>query len=266
MPRNILITGAANGLGKSLTETFAGRGDIVFATDIDPGLKSIYQGIENIIPVKMDVTDQRSIQNAYREIRNKASKIDVLINNAGISGFYPLLEVSEEKIQKSFRINTFGPFRVTRMFSPLIIKAKGKVINISSESAKAPTLFQSYAATKIAMEGLMKSVGQELYLKGVQTTFIRPGVIKTAMNEVLHSLKKGNEDSRFKKEWDVFIEKAPKLEGRPIPVEKVAQRIFRIAGKRRLKIIYRINNNPLLDIARLLPYKVVIRRMKRMLQ
>jgi len=232
MPRYILITGAANGLGKALTEIFSGKGDIVFAADIDPTVMETYRERKNIFPFIMDVADDESIQKALQKIDSKAGKVDVLINNAGTTGFFPLLEASENRIQKIFQANTFGPYRVTRAFFPLLIEAKGKVINISSESVKFPTLFQPYPASKIAMEALMRSVGQELYLKGVQTTFIRPGAIDTRMHEILHSLEKEKEHSRFKIEYDNFIKKGPKREGGPADPVKVAQKIYRIAIKR----------------------------------
>lgn len=266
MQRNILITGAANGLGKALTELFSGKGDIVFATDINPEVKKMYLKKENIFTFMMDVSNVESIQKTYQEIKKKTGIIDVLINNAGIAGFYPLLEASEEEIQKIYQVNTFGPYRVTKIFFSLLIGPKSKVINISSESVKLPTLFQPYPASKIAMEVLMRSVGQELFLKEVQTTFIRPGAIKTALLEHLHILERAPKESLFKKEYDQFIEKAPKREGNPVEPSVAASKIYKISQKKRLKYVYRINNDPLLRFASVLPAGMVNRMMKRMVQ
>jgi len=266
MKRYILITGAANGLGKALTEIFSEKGDQVFATDIDPKILLAYSGKENIFPFIMDVSDNESVRKTFMEIRNKTDRIDVLINNAGISTFYSLIEAPEEDIQETYQINTFGPYRVTQSFFPLLIEGKSKVINISSESVKLPTLFQPYPASKVAMEALMRSLGQELLLKGIQTTFIRPGAIKTALLDHLHNLDKASEESKFKREYDQFIEKAPKREGNPIHPSKVAAKVYKISLKKRLKYVYRINNNPLLRIASLLPNGVVNRMIVRMVR
>jgi NAD(P)-dependent dehydrogenase (short-subunit alcohol dehydrogenase family) len=266
MSRNILVTGAAYGLGKAITELFAQQGDVVFATDNESVVKQVYQEKKTIYPFIMDVSSEASIKEICDKISGYSNTIDVLINNAGISEFYPLLEAGEERIQRSFQINTFGPYRVTKTFFPLLLKAKGRVINISSEVVKLPTFFQPYPASKAAMEALMKSIGQELYLKGIQSTFIRPGAIKTRLLDQLHSIQKEKNHSLFEKEFNSFIVEAPKREGNPVSAEKVALKIWRIAGKRRLKPVYRINNNPLLHLIPLLPYRLVVNRMKKMVQ
>jgi NAD(P)-dependent dehydrogenase (short-subunit alcohol dehydrogenase family) len=265
MKNHILITGAANGLGKALAEIFA-ENNLVFAVDVDADVIENYKNKKSVFPFIMDVTDEDSIHQTFLKIKKITTRIDILINNAGISGFYPLLEASEKQIQQIDQINTFGPYRITKEFFPLLLEARGKVINLSSESVKFPTLFQPYPASKIAMEGLMKSVGQELFLKGIQTTFIRPGAIKTRMLEELHSLKKEKANSMFKEEFDQFIVKAPKREGRPKEPEYIAHRIYRISQKKKLKHIYRINNNPLLDLASVLPSGLVNRMMKKFLR
>jgi NAD(P)-dependent dehydrogenase (short-subunit alcohol dehydrogenase family) len=265
MKNYILITGAANGLGKALAEIFA-ENNLVFAVDVEADVIENYKNNESVFPFIMDVTNEDSIHQTFLEINKTTNRIDTLINNAGVSGFYPLLEASEKQIQQIYQINTFGPYKVTKKFFPLLIKARGKVINISSESVKLPTLFQPYPASKIAMEGLMKSVGQELFLKGIQTTFIRPGAIKTRMLKELHSLKKEEANSMFKEEFDQFVVKAPKKEGQPKEPEYIAHRIYRISQKKKLKHIYRINNNPLLDLAFVLPAGLVNRMMKKLLQ
>ena len=180
-----------------------------------------------------------------------------------IIGFIVL---SCEKDEPFYQVNTFGPYRVTKTFFSLLIGPKSKVINISSESVKLPTLFQPYPVSKIAMEALMRSIGQELSLKEVQLTFIRPGAIKTALLEHLHTLERAPKESLFKKEYDQFIEKAPKREGNPIEPSVAASKIYKISQKSRLKYVYRINNNTLLRIASVLPAGIVNCMMKRMVQ
>jgi NAD(P)-dependent dehydrogenase (short-subunit alcohol dehydrogenase family) len=249
MERTVLITGAANGLGKALAEEFARHGWMVFAADIE-SVPSVQPGI---ITLHMDVTDTTSIHAAYAAVSQNISSLDLLINCAGIYQAYPLSEVSFDDLFRIYSINTFGAFRVIRQFVPLLFPARGRIVSISSESVKFPSLFQPYQATKIALEAIHCTIGQELYLKGIRMALIRPGAIQTRMTGQVERLVNPVHDSIFEREFARFAALAPKFRGRILSPEKTAGKIYRIATKRHLRSVYRINNNPLLLFISLIP-------------
>jgi NAD(P)-dependent dehydrogenase (short-subunit alcohol dehydrogenase family) len=249
MKKTVLITGAANGLGKALAVEFARNGWVVFAADIEP----VAQYHSNIIPVQMDVTDAISIERAYATISEKTSHLNLLINNAGLFAAYPLSEVEFEELYRIYSVNTFGAFHVIRQFVPLLLPSKGRIVSISSESVIFPSLFQPYQATKIAMEALHRTIAQELYLKGIRMALIRPGAIRTRMTLQVEHLSNPVDGSMFDKEFGRFAAMAPRFRGRLLSPEVVASRIYRKVTCRHLRPVYRINNNPVLILISIIP-------------
>ncbi len=261
MEKVVLITGAANGLGKALAEEFASHGWMVFAADIAP-VSSIQRGIN---PLYMDVTDTTSIHAAYNAASQKISSIDLLINCTGIYEAYPLSEVSFDDLFRIYSINTFGAFRVIRQFVPLLLPSGGRIVSISSESVKFTSLFQPYQATKIALEAIHRTIGQELHLKGIRMAIIRPGAIRTRLAGEVEHLVNPVQDSMYEKEFARFAELAPRFRGRILSPEKTAGKIYRITTRRHLRSVYRINNNPLLSLIAIIPERWMMRILKLML-
>ncbi len=261
MKRVVLITGAANGLGKALAEEFARHGWMVFAADIE----SVPSFHPDIIPLHMDVTDSASIEEAYAIVTGKISYLDLLLNCTGSYEAYPLSEVSFEDLFRIYSINTFGAFRVIRQFVPLLLPAKGRIVSVSSESVKFPSLFQPYQATKIALEAIHHTIGQELYLKGIRMALIRPGAIQTGMTGKVERLVNPVHDSMFDKEFTRFAALAPRFRGRLLSPEKVAAKIYKKVTRPYLRPVYRINNNPVLFLIALIPERWMMRIMKLML-
>lgn len=249
MQRTVLITGAAHGLGKALAEEFALQDWLVFASDLET---SSFEH-PSIQPLIMDVTDEHSIQYAFKVISQKTGSLDLLINNAGMFAAYPLSEIPFDELYRIYSLNTFGPFRVIRQFIPLLLPAKGRIVSISTESVKFPSLFQPYQATKIAMEAIHRTVSQELYLKGIRMALIRPGAVRSRMTAQVEHLSNSVKDSMFEMEFSRFATLAPGFRGRILSPETVARRIYRKVTRCRLKPVYRINNNPLLTLISWIP-------------
>lgn len=249
MQRTVHITGAANGLGKALAEEFARQGWLVFASDLETTSFSH----PSIQPLIMDVTNENSIQHAFTFISQKTGSLDLLINNAGIYTVYPLSEVPYDELYHIYSVNTFGPIRVIRQFVPLLLPAKGRIVSISSESVKFPSLFQPYQATKIAMEAIHRTISQELYLKGIRMALIRPGAVRTRMTEHVENLQNPVTSSLFEKEYALFAAMAPRFRGKLLSPETIACKIYSRVTRRRLKSVYRIHNNPVLTLLSLIP-------------
>lgn len=261
MKRVVLITGAANGLGKALAEEFARHGWIVYAADIEP----VPSYDADITPLHMDVTDTASIQEAFITVSENTKSLDMLLICHGIYEAYPVSEVSFEDLYRIYSINTFGAFRVIRQFVPLLLPARGRIVTISSESVKFPSLFQPYQATKIALEAFHRTISQELYLKGIRMALVRPGAIRTRMTEQVEHLVNPVQDSIFRKEFTRFAAMAPGFRGRLLPPEKAAAKIYKKVTRPNLRLVYRINNNPILSLIAVIPDRCVMRLLKSML-
>lgn len=252
----IIITGAAGGLGQAIVklcqEAFA---DIqIIATDINPSVKELFD--KPVIGMQMDVTDEVSIAAVRMEIEKKGWQVWGLVNNAGVSDFFPISEKGKEVLESIYAINTFGPVNMVRAFLPHLIASKGRVVNISSESIRLPAAFHPYANTKIALEALSVSMRNELSLYGAKLILVRPGAINTAFLDDLRQLKERIGESIYAEYLHNFATKAPKQIGRIVEPEKVAAVIVKALQQARPKRYYHVNNNPLLRIAQRLPHRM----------
>ncbi|WP_062356918.1 SDR family NAD(P)-dependent oxidoreductase [Bacillus kwashiorkori] len=182
-----LVTGANSGFGKLTTLQLAKNGYTIFATMRNLSNKenliaeAKQLGIDKYIcPVKMDVTCLDDIEKVYKYMRSHSDKLDVLINNAGFcqAGFFE--ELSKEEWEEQIATNVFGVIHVTKKMLPLLKRAKGKVINISSVNGILGYPGMSpYATSKFAIEGLSESLRLELVLEGVFVSVIEPAAYQT---------------------------------------------------------------------------------------
>lgn len=262
----IIITGAAGGLGKAIVKcSMEAFPDLqIIATDISPKVESIFD--ESVMGMQMDVTDEASIAAVRMAIEEKEVQVWAIVNNAGVSDFFPITEKSKESLEKIFAINTFGPVNMVRAFLPHLIEAKGRVVNISSESVRLPAAFHPYANTKIALEALSVSMRNELTLWGAKLILIRPGAINTAFLDDLHDLKNRTGDSIYSEYLHNFAIKAPKEIRKIVEPERVASTVLKALTKSKPKRYYRVNNNPVLRIAQLLPHRIRDYFMRKMLR
>jgi NAD(P)-dependent dehydrogenase (short-subunit alcohol dehydrogenase family) len=173
----ILITGVSSGIGKASAEHLSSLGHNVYGTcrkNIDENLP--------FVNLKMDVTDDKSIQNVISRIIQEEKKIDVLINNAGIGIVGPLEDFSMEEIQLQFDVNFFGVVRMCLAVIPVMkSQNSGTIINVSSLGGLLGMPFQTYyAATKFAIEGFSESMRMEMKRFNINTVMVEPGDIKTS--------------------------------------------------------------------------------------
>lgn len=250
--QSVLITGAGSGLGKALSQTFAAAGYLVFAGDILFQEDSSHPGIQQM---ELDVTSKESIQILLKQVSGQVDKLDLLINNAGVAYNFPLAETDPEQVFDMLNVNSMGSLRMVHHFLPLLLKANGKVITISSESIAIPGAFQPYQVTKIALEGLHKTLRQELLIKGIRMISIRPGAINTPLLSQVKELRP-HDYLIFKKEFDKFRIIAPKYIGKAMEPATVAQKILRISQKKRPRYVYNINHDPLRKLIAFLPERL----------
>ncbi len=184
--KNILITGCSSGFGLHIAARLAASGHNIFATMRDlskqndlAGEVSLRGGKIEIL--QLDVTNIISVKQAVFKMREKAGKIDVLVNNAGygIGGFFE--DLTQDEIRDQLETNFFGVQNVTREVLPFMREEKkGIIVNISSIAGLyALPCFGAYNASKWALEGFSESLLYELAPFNIKVCLIEPGVYKT---------------------------------------------------------------------------------------
>ena len=196
-----LITGGSRGIGKAIAKKFAKEGyDIVinYVSESAELGKVKEEMIENrnvdILFVKADVTNYNGCEEMIKEVINKFGRIDVLVNNAGITKDGLLMRMKEEDFDKVIEINLKGTFNVTKNVIPYMMKQRsGKIVNISSVVGIGGNAGQAnYAASKAGIIGFTKSVAKELASRNILANCVAPGFIKTDMTDVLSDAVKEN--------------------------------------------------------------------------
>lgn len=183
----VLVTGASTGIGHACTVGLDARGFKVYAavrksSDAD-ALRKVSPRIE---PVLMDVTDYASVDAAARDLTHQLGErgLDGLVNNAGISVAGPLECLPMESFDRQMRVNVSGQVAVTQAFLPLLRRARGRIVFMSSESGRVVIpLLGAYAASKHALEAVADAFRRELSRAGIRVSIIEPGSIKTPIWE-----------------------------------------------------------------------------------
>lgn len=181
--RTALITGAGGGLGHALVERLVANGWKVFAADISEEMLRSSLHDPAVVPVVMDVTSNESIQSAYDAVSSQTGRLDGLINFAGIMGIGSLTDIPEERLARILDINVMGTYRVNKAFLPLVEAAKGRIVNLSSETGwqSAAPFNGPYAMSKHAIEAYSTALRRELALLDIKVITIQPGAFRTNM-------------------------------------------------------------------------------------
>jgi len=186
-----LITGGANGIGLATTERFAKEGAKIILWDVsDKGnevaSRLTSEGYE-VIFQKVSVTDEDEVQKAVADAHQHFGRIDILINNAGITKDRTLLKMSKQEWDDVVAVNLTGVFICTQAVAP-IMKAQnyGRIVSASSNVAIRGNYGQTnYVATKSAIIGMTKVWAMELGRFGITANCIAPGFITTAMTNLM---------------------------------------------------------------------------------
>lgn len=248
---NILITGAASGLGRAAAMLFSRNGDTVYALDI-----STVAAQDRLIPFYADITEESSLQAVFSRLQADGVQLDAIINFAGMIFIDNYLEVAEEKLRKIFNVNLLGAMRVNKLFFPLL-RENGKIVITTSEVAPLdPLPFNGiYSTTKTALDCYAQALRQEAGLLGRRVITIRPGAFNTPLaGGSIPSMHEMAQRSRyFGGQGERFETLMRKFTGKLQDPEKLAKTIFRAVHKRHPRNIYTVHSNLGLRLLSLLP-------------
>ncbi|MCP9766279.1 3-oxoacyl-[acyl-carrier-protein] reductase [Lacihabitans sp. LS3-19] len=186
-----VITGGARGIGKAAAELFAKEGATVIIWDL---LDAGQETAEEIVKaggkaqfMKVAVTDVAGIENAVSEIIKEHHKIDILINNAGITRDKSMLKMTHDEWQSVLDVNLTGVFKCTKAIVPHMVEQKyGRIICTSSVVGIAGNFGQTnYVATKAAIIGMVKTWAKEFGKHNITANAVAPGFIKTDMTDLM---------------------------------------------------------------------------------
>lgn len=172
-----VVIGGLKGIGKGISMELAKQGFITYATTRK---KDIDINVKNLVPLQMNMMDEKEIENVFKRIGEQHEAIDVLVNNAGIGYFKAFEEFTTKEWEDVFKTNVFGVFHCIQSSFPLLKKEGGRIINISSIATKRSLPLNSvYAASKQAMSGLGSVLAEEWYKYNIFTTNIQLGATYT---------------------------------------------------------------------------------------
>ncbi len=176
----VLITGASSGIGYDAALTLARQGHKVYAAarrlELMEPLRS-----EGVVPIRMDVTDEQSMQEGINQVLDAEGCIDVLVNNAGYGYFGAIENVSMEEARRQLEVNVFGLARLCQLVLPVMRRqGSGRIVNTSSIAGKIVLPFGGwYHVSKFSVEALSDALRIEMKPFGINVIMVEPGGIKT---------------------------------------------------------------------------------------
>ena len=214
-----LVTGASRGIGKGIAKHFAAEGakTVCCARTVNEGdhflpgslnktVAEIEEAGGTVLGVQADVSSEESCEKLVKTAKDAFGPVDVLINNAVLSYFMPVTELTIRRWLRAFAVNVHGPFMLSQKVLPdMIERHSGAIVNVSSASAIGPgrgpytgsgTGSVMYGATKAALERFTQGLAEEIYQYGISVTCVSPSVVVPTPGTVYHKLVTGLDDPR----------------------------------------------------------------------
>lgn len=237
MKKVVLITGGSSGIGKKVGEFLNDKGFIVYGTSRNP------ENVQDskIKLVALDVRNSDSIKKAVSQIIEIESRLDVLINNAGVGITGPLEEIPIDEIRNNFETNVFGPIELMKAVLPQMRSQKsGLIINVTSIAGYMGLPFRSvYSSSKGALEILTEAIRMEVKSFGVQITNVAPGDFATDIaSRRFHApvIKNSPYEKVYSQQLETINEHVN--DGND-PIE-MAQAIYKIINQKQPKVHYKV--------------------------
>lgn len=184
-----VVTGAGRGIGFAISRTLLNHGAKVALLDYHlPQVEEVAllldKSGENVIPLKVDVSEQKQVENAIGKIKETWGRIDAIVNNAGVHELIPLLELTDLQFERMLGINLLGTYHCTQTVLPTMVsQGGGSVVAISSVAGVLGSKIGAahYSASKGAIIPFIRSIAREMGPSGIRANCIAPGLISTPM-------------------------------------------------------------------------------------
>lgn len=206
--KRVMVTGAAQGIGRAISAAFAGEGATVVLTDLnaDGAAKTAEEIGANSSSMGLDVTDKAAVNDAVSTVIDDLGGIDVLVNNAGTITMRPAVELTEDEWDLNMNVNAKGVFLCTQAVLPHMIERSGEccVVSTASQAGKRGyPLFSHYCASKAAVLNFTRAVAVEI-APHVRLNCVCPGIVNTDMMEREYAWETemtGEPKEEIKKRW-----------------------------------------------------------------
>jgi len=213
-----IVTGAGRGIGYAIAQKLAQEGAVVVVSDIsgenaDGAVERIIKQGYQAVPFVGNTADYETVEKMFQDVIKRFSKIDIMINNAGINRDAMLHKMDLKQWNDVIQVDLTGVFYCTQLAAKIMREAGyGRIINIASASMNGNIGQANYAAAKAGVIGLTKTAAKELAKKGVTANAICPGFIETEMTKGIPE-----------KAWDIMVSKIPMgFVGKPVEVANLA--------------------------------------------
>ena len=195
----VVVTGVSSGLGRVAAEKLAKQGCQVFGTVRNINKATPLPGVQL---VEMDVQDDASVQRGIKFVIDRAKRIDVLVNNAGVAMLGAAEETSIDEAKWMFETNVFGILRTSKAVLPhMRAQRSGRIVNVSSVLGFLPAPYMGlYSAAKHAVEGMSETLDHEVRQFGVRVSLVEPGFTKSNLDT--NSPQAANKISAYDTERD----------------------------------------------------------------
>jgi len=193
--RIAIVTGAARGIGRATAMRLRADGWSIVAIDQSP-MADLPDGLSGIDEFRCDLTDSAAVKNIVALALERYGRIDLLVNNAGISGAKPVHETDDENLARIMEVNFTVPFRLSREVLKVMQPGSG-IINVASVvNFRATPSTSTYTASKAALAGLTRQMASEYGPRGIRCNAVAPGLVETSL-----TADKLRSDAKFRRIW-----------------------------------------------------------------
>lgn len=262
--KNVLVVGASGGMGRATVKKLIREGYNVFGMDLPKSFD-----IDKLKYYQCDITDEKAVSLVHKSISRKIDNLFAIIFVSGIYKMDSLLEISDADIKKILDVNVLGVQRVVKHFFRMLKKDSRILITTSEVANLDPLPFNGiYSMSKSLLEKYAFSLRMEVNNFGIKVITLRPGPVKTVLlNESINELEEMCDKTRIHKDTSKkFKEIVNKVESKPIEAKKVANKISRIIKSKHPRYSYSINNTFALKIFSILPDRLQVFIISKLLQ
>ncbi len=233
----VLITGASAGIGQACANHLHNKGFIVYGTSRRAEVVSTSTSYKM---VGMDVCDESSVKDAVDTILKAEGRLDIVVNNAGISIGGAVEDISIAEFKKQFETNFYGVLRVCQAVLPVMREQKsGLIVNVSSIGGQIGIPFDgAYSASKFALEGVTETLSTEVQSFGIKVVLLLPGDVSTGMTARNFRAERSKSNPVYLEKFDAVLKSSIENESDGCSPEVIAQSLEKIINSSSPRLRY----------------------------